>query len=49
VEGISFLNKLAHEYDMVDDALVWGVIQKSLPPLRAICSDLIDNLPQKES
>jgi uncharacterized protein with HEPN domain len=49
VEGISFRNKLAHEYDMVDDVLVWGVIQKSLPPLRAICSDLIDNLPQKES
>ena len=45
---ISFRNKLTHEYDMVDDALVWGVIQKSLPPLRAICSDLIDNLPQKE-
>jgi uncharacterized protein with HEPN domain len=46
---ISFRNKLTHEYDIVDDALVWGVIQKSLPPLRAICSDLIDNLPQKES
>jgi uncharacterized protein with HEPN domain len=46
---ISFRNKLTHEYDRVDDSLVWGVIHKSLPPLRAICSDLIDNLPQEES
>ena len=46
---ISFRNKLTHEYDRVDDSLVWGVIHKSLFPLRAICSDLIDNLPQEES
>jgi uncharacterized protein with HEPN domain len=46
---ISFRNKLTHEYDKVDDALVWGVTHKSLPPLRAVCSDLIDNLPQEES
>lgn len=46
---ISFRNKLTHEYDRVDDSLFWGVIHKSLPPLRAICSDLIDNLPQEES
>jgi uncharacterized protein with HEPN domain len=46
---ISFRNKLTHEYDRVDDALVWGVIQKSLFPLRAICSDLIDSLPHKKS
>ena len=41
---ISFRNKLTHEYDRVDDALVWGVIQKSLSPLRATCSALIDSL-----
>ncbi len=35
---ISFRNKLTHEYDRVDDALVWGVIQKSLSPLRDTCS-----------
>ena len=46
---ISFRNKLTHEYNRVDDSLVWGVIQKSLPPLRATCSDLINNLPQEES
>ena len=45
---ISFRNKLTHEYDRVDDSLVMGVIHKSLPPLGAICSDLIDNLPQEE-
>ena len=49
VKGISFRNKLTHDYDRVDDSLVWGVIHKSLPPLRAICSDLIDNLTQEES
>ena len=45
---ISFRNKLTHEYDRVDDALVWGVIQKSLSPLRATCSALIDSLQREE-
>lgn len=49
VRIISFRNKLTHEYDRVDDALVWGVIQKSLSPLRATCSALIDNLQREES
>jgi uncharacterized protein with HEPN domain len=42
---ISFRNKLTHEYDRVDDSLVWGVIQKSPSSLRAVCSDLINSLP----
>jgi uncharacterized protein with HEPN domain len=45
---ISFRNKLTHEYDRVDDALVWGVIQKSLVPLRATCAALIDRLQREE-
>ena len=45
---ISFRNKLTHEYDRVDDALVWGVIQKSLSPLRATCSALIASLKYEE-
>ena len=49
VRIISFRNKLTHEYDRVDDALVWGVFQKSLSPLRATCSALIDSLQQEES
>ena len=35
--------------DRVDDALIWGVIQKSLSPLRATCSALIDSLQREES
>jgi uncharacterized protein with HEPN domain len=45
---ISFHNKLTHEYDRVDDALVWGVIHKFLSPLRATCSALIDSLKREE-
>ena len=49
VRIISFCNKLTHEYDRVDDALVWGVIQKSLSPLHATCSALIDSLQREEN
>ncbi|MCX5952069.1 MAG: hypothetical protein NTZ40_00910 [Cyanobacteria bacterium] len=35
--------------DRVDDALIWGVIQKSLSPLRATCSALIDSLQREAS
>ena len=45
---ISFRNKLTHEYDRVDDALVWGLIQTSLSPLRATCSDLITKLARSD-
>ena len=48
VRIISVRNKLTHEYDRVDDALVWGVIQKSLSPLRATCSVFIDSLQREE-
>ena len=39
---IGFRNKLTHEYDKVDNAVVWGVIQGSLQPLRAACLALLD-------
>ena len=48
-EFITIGEALNHEYDRVDDALVWGVIQKSLSPLRATCSALIDSLQREES
>jgi len=34
---ISFRNMLTHEYDKVDNTLVWGVIKSYLKPLRAAC------------
>lgn len=39
---IGFRNELTHEYDKVDNAVVWGVIQGSLQPLRAACLALLD-------
>jgi uncharacterized protein with HEPN domain len=38
---IAFRNKLAHEYDKFDNAVVWGVIQGSLQPLRTACFELL--------
>ncbi len=32
---VGFRNQLTHEYANVDDALVWGVIQRDLPGLRS--------------
>jgi len=44
VRIISFRNKLTHEYDRVDDALVWGVIQNNLPTLLKQCTQLLRDL-----
>lgn len=32
---IDFRNLLSHGYDLVDSAIVWGVLQKDVPVLRA--------------
>lgn len=32
---VGFRNRLIHGYDSVDDAIVWDVIQRKLPTLRA--------------
>ena len=39
---ISFRNKITHEYIKVDDALVWGFIEKYLKPLRTLCWSLVE-------
>jgi hypothetical protein len=39
---ISFRNKITHEYIKVDDALVWGFIEKYLKPLRTLCWRLVE-------
>jgi uncharacterized protein with HEPN domain len=31
---VSFRNRLAHNYDEVDDTIVWAVLKKHLPALR---------------
>ena len=39
---IDFRNQLTHEYQTVDDALVWAIAQKDVPLLRRECSVLLD-------
>ncbi|WP_200900086.1 DUF86 domain-containing protein [Synechococcus sp. GFB01] len=41
---ISFRNKLTHDYVAINDQLVWGVIQGSLPALLAQCTQLLIEL-----
>lgn len=43
---ISFRNKLTHEYDRIDDTLVWGVIEIYLPRLVKRCSQLLRQLDE---
>ncbi len=31
---ISFRNRLVHEYDAIDDAIVWAAVKKELPKLK---------------
>ena len=33
-----FANRLRHEYDRIDGRLLWDVIERDLPPLRAACA-----------
>ena len=41
---IQFRNVLAHGYDIVDDALVWGIIEVKLPILIAEVESLLNSL-----
>ena len=40
---VAFRNILIHGYATVDERLVWGVIEGSLPSLRAILQQLLDS------
>ena len=39
--GVAFRNRIIHGYDSVDDASVWGVIEKHLPPLVGQAENLL--------
>lgn len=43
---IAFRNKLAHEYIKINNQLVWGVIETSLPVLIERCSQLLSQLDE---
>ena len=38
-------NRLRHDYDTVDLARVWLLIERDLPPLKAACQDALLTLP----
>ncbi len=37
-------NRLRHDYDTVDPARVWLLIERDLPPLRAACQNALRTL-----
>lgn len=37
---IAFRNIIAHSYDIVDDHLVWSIINQEVPTLMSRCEDL---------
>jgi len=37
-------NRLRHEYDIVDLARIWLLIERDLPPLKAACQDALQIL-----
>jgi len=39
---ISFRNRVIHGYDTVDDEVVWGVIERHLPALKADVDSLLE-------
>lgn len=41
---IAFRNIIAHGYDVLDDRVVWGVIEEDVPPLIAEARALLDEL-----
>ncbi len=41
---IDFRNLLSHGYDLVDDAIVWGVVEKNIPVLRREVETLLAQL-----
>ena len=44
----NFRNRLVHEYLDVDVEIVWGIVQRNLPPLKAAAQALLDSLPAEE-
>jgi uncharacterized protein with HEPN domain len=43
---IAFRNVVVHAYSTVDDGLVWQIIEKNLPDLRAHVERLLKDAPQ---
>lgn len=41
---IDFRNHLAHEYQVVNDVLVWGIADRDVPVLRRECALLLANI-----
>lgn len=44
---VAFRNVLIHAYTDIDDALVWGAIQRDLPGLRSLVARLLGSQPER--
>ena len=44
---VNFRNRIIHEYDVIDDATVWGVVSDYLPALLSEIESAIKNLASK--
>ena len=41
---VDFRNQLTHEYSSINDTLVWGIVDRDVPVLRAECAALMVGL-----
>lgn len=41
---VDFRNQLTHEYPIVDDAIVWAIVEHDVPVLRRECVSLIQRV-----
>jgi uncharacterized protein with HEPN domain len=41
---VDFRNQLTHEYSSINDTLVWGIVDRDVPVLRAECAALMAGL-----
>ncbi len=39
---VDFRNQLTHEYQTVDDAIVWAIVETDVPVLRRECATFLD-------
>ncbi|MFH1023513.1 MAG: HepT-like ribonuclease domain-containing protein [Planctomycetota bacterium] len=40
---IAFRNRLVHGYDVLDDAVVWGIVERHLPALETAARERLEN------
>ena len=41
---VDFRNQLTHEYAVVDDSIVWAIVERDAPVLRRECGELLEHM-----